>query len=147
MSTLPELQQSRVFEPPREKPLDQAAWQAWIDKGAAQDKRRSMARVKVIKWVFIVGLLALAVLWSRATPYEVVIKFVVASGATVMMFQALRTRQYAFAAVFGALALIYNPLVPVFNFSGEWQRAFVAVSAAPFMASLAPPNGTPAYND
>ena len=96
-----------------------------------------MARVRAVKWIFIVGLLALAALWSYVTPYEVVIQFVVAAGATVVMVQALHKRQYAFAAVFGAIALFYNPLVPIFSFSGEWQRGLVAATATPFIASLA----------
>jgi hypothetical protein len=65
------------------------------------------------------------------------VRFIVASGATFVMFQTARARQYAFAAVFGALALLYNPVAPVFSFSGDWQRAVVLSSAFPFIASLA----------
>ena len=137
MSTGIELQKSRVWEPTSQKPLDEAVWHAWLAKNAEQERRGSMARARAVKWIFIVGLLALAALWSYVTPYEVVIKFVVAAGATVVMVQALHKRQYAFAAVFGAIALFYNPLVPIFSFSGEWQRALVAATATPFIASLA----------
>jgi hypothetical protein len=42
----------------------------------------------------------------------------------------------AFATVFGALALLYNPVAPVFSFSRQWQSAFVMASAVPFIASL-----------
>jgi len=52
------------------------------------------------------------------------------------MFQAFQARHYAVAAVFGALALLYNPVVPVFSFSGDWSRAMVAASAIPFVATL-----------
>ena len=55
----------------------------------------------------------------------------------VVMFQALQARYYAVAAVFAALALFYNPVVPAFSFSGNWQRAVVVASAVPFIASLA----------
>jgi len=69
-------------------------------------------------------------------PYEVVVRFIVAAGATVVMFQAFDARHYAVAAVFGALALLYNPVVPVFSFSGGGQRALVVASVAPFVLSL-----------
>jgi len=53
----------------------------------------------------------------------------------------LRARYYAVAAAFGVLALFYNPLVPEFSFSGDWQHAVVVASAVPFVVSLAWPNG------
>lgn len=42
-----------------------------------------------------------------------------------VMFQALHSRHYTVAAVFGALALLYNPWAPVFNSSAGWRRAVV----------------------
>ena len=87
-------------------------------------------------WVSIGGLLATAGLWSHLTPYEVIVRFIVAGTAMVVMFQAFHARHYAVAAVFGGLALLYNPLAPVFSFSGDWQRALVFASTGPFVASL-----------
>jgi hypothetical protein len=69
-----------------------------------------------------------------------------AAGAILVMFQTFQARQYAFAAVFGALALLYNPVAPVFSFSGDWQRALVLSSAVPFIASLAGRNVRQAHN-
>lgn len=122
-------------------PLDEAVWQAWIAKGRAQDLRSSAVRIKAVKWASIAGLLAAAGLWSHLAPFEVVVRFLVTAGALVVMFQALQVRHYAVAAVFGALAVFYNPVAPAFNFSGDWQRAVVVASAVPFVASLAWPNG------
>jgi hypothetical protein len=76
-------------------------------------------------------------LWSQLAPYEIVIRCVLAAVAAGMMFEALNKRQYALAAVFAGLALLYNPVAPVFSFSGNWQRAFVVASAVPFVRSLA----------
>jgi hypothetical protein len=70
-------------------------------------------------------------------PFEVVVRFLVTAGALVVMFQASQARHYAVAAVFGALALFYNPVAPAFGFSGDWQHAAVVASAVPFVASLA----------
>ena len=89
-----------------------------------------------MKWASIAGLLGAAGLWSHLAPFEVVVRFVVTASALVVMFQAFQTRHYAVAAMFGALALLYNPVGPAFSFSGDWQRAVVAASAVPFVASL-----------
>ena len=64
MSTLVELQESRtVWELPLAKPLDEAVWNAWVEKGRAQDRRSSAERVKAVKWVAIAALLAATGLW------------------------------------------------------------------------------------
>ena len=90
-----------------------------------------------MKWASIAGLLAAAGLWSHLAPFEVVVRFLVTAGAMVVLFQAFQARHYAVAAVFGALAVFYNPVAPAFSFSGDWQRAAVAASAVPFVAALA----------
>jgi uncharacterized membrane protein YoaK (UPF0700 family) len=125
-----------AWAPPACKPLDEAVWKAWVAKGRAQERRSDLAHNKVVKWVLIAGLLAAAGIWSQLAPFDVVVRFIVAAGAMVVMFQALHARHYGVAAIFGALALLYNPVVPVFSFSGDWQRAIVVASAIPFVASL-----------
>jgi hypothetical protein len=126
-----------AWAPPAARPLDDAVWQAWIAKGRAQDRRSRAVRIKAVKWASIAALLAAAGFWSHLAPLEVAVRFVVTAGAMVVMFQAFRARYYAVAAVFGAIALFYNPVVPAFNFSGAWQRAAVVASTVPFVASLA----------
>jgi hypothetical protein len=119
------------------KPLDEAAWQAWVEKGRARDRRASAARFTAVKWVSLAALVVVAGLWSHLGPYDVVTRFVVAAGAVVLMFHAIPAGHYALGAAFGALALLYNPIAPLFSFSGEWQRVLVVASVAPFVASLA----------
>jgi hypothetical protein len=133
MSTLVELR-------PPAKLLDEAVWQAWLEKGRAQDRRSSAARMKAVKWVSIAGLLTIVGFWSHLAPYDVIVRFMLTTGAIVIMFRTIHMGQYVFAAVFAALALLYNPVVPVFSFSGGWQRAVVLASAVPFAASLAARN-------
>ena len=111
-------------------------WQAWVAKGRARDLRKSAARVKAVKWVAIAVLLVTATQWSQLTPYHVVFRFVVAGAALVVMSQALHVKNYALAAVFGVVALLYNPVVPALDLSGDWQRAVAVASALPFLASL-----------
>jgi hypothetical protein len=137
MSISVKLHTPSAQERPFTKPLDEAVWQAWLAKGRAREQRGSAARVKAATWASIGGLLATAGLWSHLTPYEVIIRFIVAGTAMVVMFQAFHARHYAVAAVFGGLALIYNPILPAFSFSGDWQRTLVVASTVPFVASLA----------
>lgn len=129
------------------RPLDEAVWQAWVEKGGAQDRRGGAARLEAVKSVSIAALLAAVGLWSHLAPYDIVVRFIVAAGAIVVMFHAFHARHYASASVFGSLALLYNPVVPVFSFSGDWQRAVVAASAAPFIASIAWRNERTEQND
>ena len=119
------------------KPLDEAVWQAWKAKGRARDRQGRETRIKALKWGSIIALLAVAGLSSQLAPYDVVIRCVLAAVSVSMMFEAFTRRQYASAAVFAGLALLYNPGAPVFSFSGAWQRAVVVASAVPFVTSLA----------
>lgn len=133
--TLPKTQD--VFAPPQAKPLDESVWQAWVRKGRTQDERSRAAGVKAVTWLSVVTLLLVAAGFrSYITQYDVAARFLLAAGGLVLMFQAFHARHYTFAALFGALALLYNPVVPVFRFSGQWQSAFVVASAIPFIASL-----------
>jgi hypothetical protein len=92
--------------------------------------------VKAIKWAAMVGLLALGGLWSRVTLFEVAARFLVAAGALIVMARSLPARRYAVVAVAGVFVLLYNPLAPLFDFSGGWQRAVFVAAAAPFLAAL-----------
>jgi hypothetical protein len=137
MSTSVGVRKSRkAWEPPASKPLDEPVWRAWQIKGRAQDRRGGEMRVKAVKWFAIAALLTTAGLWSHLPPYEVAVKLAVAVCAVVAMSQELQARQYAFAVMFAALVLLFNPVVAVFGFSGDWQRALVAASIIPFAASL-----------
>jgi len=126
-----------VYAAPEAKPLDEAVWQAWVAKGRAADKRGSNKHLEAMKWVAIAVLLSSVVLWSRAEPFEVAIRFLVVVGAIAVILQTLRTGRYLFAALFGGLARLFNPMAPIFEFSGDWPRPLLVASAAPFRASLA----------
>jgi hypothetical protein len=127
-------------EPPSEKSVDEAVWQAWVMKGRAHDRQSRDARANVAKWVSIAGLLTAVGLWSTLSAFDVVVRFIVSAGASVVVLQALHARQYGVAALFGALVLLYNPVLPVFAFSGNWPQALVLMSAAPFVALLTWPD-------
>ncbi len=140
MSTAVELLGSgKVSALPLTQPFNETAWQVWVAKGRNHDTRGSAARGKFVRWIPIAALLLTAALWSQIAPYETMVRFIVAAGATVVMFQALYGKHYAVAALFAALALLYNPVVPVFSFSGVVGRTLVIASIVPFAASLAWP--------
>ena len=136
-----------AWESPPVKPLDEAVWQAWKAKGRAQDRQARDARMKALKWGSIVALLAVAGLWSQLASHEFVIRCILAVAAVGTMFEAFNKRQYALGAVFGVLAVLYNPVAPAFNLSGNWQRALVVASAIPFVISLASRDLKAAHSD
>ena len=96
--------------------------------------------MKAVKWLSIAVLVALAGLWSRMAAFDIAVRFVVTIGATAVMFQSFHRRHYAIAALFGALTVLYNPMIRLFSFSGDWQHALVLASLVPFVAALAWPD-------
>jgi hypothetical protein len=137
MSTLIAPQEPRRdWETPPATPLNETVWQKWLAKGRARDVQHSAFGSKVVKLASIAGLLAIAGLWSQLIPYADVVRFAVTAAAIAMIFQAVHARRYPFAVVFGALALLFNPLAPVFSFAVDWHRVLVIVSAVPFIVAL-----------
>jgi hypothetical protein len=124
-----------ILETPTSRPLDEAEWQVWPAEHPPARRVRSTA-LRVVKWASIIGLLALGGLWSRVTPFEVEARFIVAAGAIIIMARSLLAERYAVVAVAGAFVLLYNPLAPLFDLSGDWQRAAFVTAAAPLLALL-----------
>ena len=118
------------------KPLDQEVWRAWQEKHRLRDERKAVTRMKAVKWVCIAILLITALFFVPLAPYHVWVRFAIALGACVVLGQGLHTRQYGFAVLFTVLVLLYNPLIPVFAFSGSGPRGLVLASTLPFLASL-----------
>ena len=125
-----------AWESPTVKPLDEAVWQAWKARGRAQDRKGRETRMNALKCGSIVALLALATFWSRLTAYDILIRCGLTAAAVGMMFETFNKRQYELGTVFAGLAFIYNPIAPVFSFSGDWQRAVIIASTIPFITSL-----------
>ncbi len=124
------------WQTPEARPLDEALWQAWLAKGRDQERRSRLVANQAVRWGSMIALLVAAAIGAQLAPYEVVVRFAVTAGAVAMLLQTLRARQFAFAAAFGMIAALFNPVSPVLSFSGGWERAFVAASAIPFVAPL-----------
>lgn len=92
--------------------------------------------MKAAKWVSVATLVAAIVFGSQLGYYGIIVRFVLTIGAIVVMLDAVHFRHYTFATVFGTLALLYNPVLPVMDFSDFWQFVFMMLSAALFIISL-----------
>ena len=92
---------------------------------------------KIVKWISIAALFLAAAFWRSAANYQLLLNVVVCAGALVVLMQAVRAKEYGWAVGFIALALLFNPVVPVFKLSGELQLLLVTVCIAPFAISLA----------
>jgi hypothetical protein len=113
-----------------------ATWKPWVAKGRARERRNTATRVQAVKATAIAVLLATAAFWTELAQCAVAIRFIVVVSAVVVMLQHYHANRYATAALFGVLALVYNPVAPVFVFAGDWQRIFVAASSLSFIASM-----------
>ena len=121
------------------KPLNQIVWRAWLEKNRRQESQRAAARRKVVKWACIGVLLATVVVSSSVFPpyvstYEAMVRFAIGLSALILLLESLRGRQYALMALFAVIVLLFNPLFPVFAFSGN--GAILLASVLPFIASL-----------
>ena len=116
--------------------VDKAVWQAWMAKSALREQHSAARRVVAIKFLTIGILVATALLWTHTSGYDLWIRFAVALGGMVVLFQAVRRRRYALAAVFATLIVIYNPIVPTFPFAGAAPLSLVLLTTLPFAASL-----------
>jgi hypothetical protein len=67
---------------------------------------------KIMKWVSIAALL-LAALWRSSASYQVLLQVVVCVTALLVVTQAIRTRKYLWVPGFVAIAVLFNPVVPV----------------------------------
>jgi hypothetical protein len=105
-----------------------------MKKNLLEERRRGAARTKTVNWVCI-GVLALAVVTSShislsyVAAYQAAVRFVIGVGAAVMVFDNIQTREYGYAALFGAIILLYNPVLPAFA---------VAASGPILLASILP---------
>jgi hypothetical protein len=93
-------------------------------------------RTKIVKCVSIAALLLTAVLWNFATPYQVALSVVVSMSSIVVVVQAVQAQKYSWAVGLVAIALLFNPVAPVFSLPGELSRLLVLLCVVLFAISL-----------
>lgn len=67
---------------------------------------------KTMKWISITGLL-LALRWPPSTSYQVTLEILICVSALLVVTQAWRAQKYFWAAGFVAIAVLFNPIVPL----------------------------------
>jgi hypothetical protein len=90
---------------------------------------------KIMKWVSVTALL-LALFWRTSANFQLVLESVVCVAGILVVTQAFRTRKYFWAAGFIAIAVLFNPVVPV----GLPAHLFILLDLAclaAFLTSLA----------
>ena len=90
---------------------------------------------KTMMWVSVVVLL-LALLWRPSASYQTVLEFVVCLSGLLVLAQAVRAGRYFWAAGFLAIAVLFNPVLPVV-LSRKITLGLGWVSLATFLVSLA----------
>jgi hypothetical protein len=116
--------------------LDEEVWRGWQAMNLLHDERIAARLTKGAKWACIATLLVTAALPLYTPPYQVALRFIVAAGAVVVMLQALHAHRYAYAALFAATGMLYNPVIPAFNLAGNWQVLIIYVTLILFAVSL-----------
>src|SRR5574340_1182318 len=94
-------------------------------------------RTRITKWVSIAALLLAVLFWNSAANYQLALNVIVSIAAAVVAVQAFQTGKYRWAAAFAAIALLFNPVVPLFRLAGGMGFSLVLLSIAPFAISLA----------
>jgi hypothetical protein len=121
------------------KALDENVWRAWLTKNRLEEGLRAAARIKAVKWGGSGLLMAAAVVSAGAfapsfSTYQIAIRVAIGLSAIILLFESLRTRQYAFTALFAAIAVLFNSALPIFTLAGNWL--ILLASVLPFVASL-----------
>ena len=66
---------------------------------------------KSIKWISIAALLA--AFFARSAGYQLALQLLVTAGALWVVAQAVRTGRHFWTATFIAIAVLYNPILPI----------------------------------
>ncbi|PYT35860.1 MAG: hypothetical protein DMG58_01025 [Acidobacteria bacterium] len=93
--------------------------------------------LKTMKWGSIVGLLLAAISWNAGANYRLLLDLVVSVGAIVVVRHAIRARQYFWASAFVGMALLLNPIVPVFTPAGNLMLLLFLVGMSPVVMTFA----------
>lgn len=91
---------------------------------------------RIMKYVSIAALMVAAILWNEVARYGLALRFVIALGSVMVALQATRARKRMWAAGFFAVAVLYNPLLPLGALSGNVALGVVVATIVPFAISI-----------
>ena len=112
------------------------SWDDWQERNLLQEMHGVALRATLTKCASIAVLLLALVFWGYAADYQAVLGFVVCAGAVRVAFLAAAARQYEWVTLFAGMAVLYNPVFPLFALTGHWAFIFVIASITAFAASL-----------
>jgi hypothetical protein len=91
---------------------------------------------RVMKWFTIATLMLTVLFWESARGFRLELDLVVCVAAAIVVAQAYEAKKYVWVAGFVAMALVFNPLLPVFRSTGNIGFSIVVFSIVPFVVSL-----------
>jgi hypothetical protein len=93
-------------------------------------------RIRVVKWLCIAVLFVAFVFWEWIADYELPLRAFVCSGAAVVAIQAFHSAKRRWTIGFLAVALLFNPAIPVFPLANRLGLVAIVLAAAAFAVSL-----------
>jgi cellulose synthase/poly-beta-1,6-N-acetylglucosamine synthase-like glycosyltransferase len=118
------------------KTIDEDVWRTAHQVHRRRRIQHKSWKMRAVKQVSVGVLLATAIFWPYATQFHLLTRLLISLGALAVAFQAINTGSYGFAVLFAATAVLYNPFVPLFVFSGVPNLILVLASTVPFALSL-----------
>ena len=112
------------------------SWHDWQERNLLQDLRGVALRAKLTKYASMAALLLAVVFWSYAPNYQAWLGFAVCAGAARVAFLAADARKYDWATLFVGMAVLYNPVFPLFALTDRVAFFLVIASIIAFAASL-----------
>ena len=93
-------------------------------------------RTRVVKWLCIAVLFVAFVLGRWIANYEFLLRAVTCAGAAVVAVQAFQSAKHLWTICFFAIALLFNPAIPIFPLADTLGLFAIVVAAAAFAVSL-----------
>ena len=93
-------------------------------------------QIKVMTWLSIAALLATITFWRSAPNFQIELNLIVTIAAAIVLIHAFQAKKYPWAAGFLAIALLFNPAMPMFPLAGGIGLTLVILSIALFAVSL-----------
>ena len=90
----------------------------------------------IMKWTCMAALLMAALSWRSDPDYDLPLDFIVCLGAIVVIQQALRSKDYFWAAGFLGIALLFNPVVPIAKTSNNFSFLMLIACFGTFAISI-----------
>jgi len=90
-----------------------------------------------MKWDCVVVLLLASMSWHAGANYRLLLDLMVSVGAIVVVKQAVQTKQYFWAAGFVGMAILLNPIVPIFTPAGNLMLLLFWVGVSPIVITFA----------